>query len=111
MVAANYTSQVELLGAVLTQACSSERGFPPTSQKRHTMSCVLYVLVVFSMRKQKLGRVSLRVTTNNPNSPISSRLRFIRCACRTFRHKMRIRVASFDRSLPQMPGALAITYM
>lgn len=111
MVATNYTNHVQLLGAVLTQACSSQRGFPFTSRKRRTMSCVLYVLVVFSMRKQNLGRVALRVTTNNPNSPISSRLRFIRCACRAFRHKMRIRAASFNRSLPQMPGALAITYM
>jgi hypothetical protein len=69
------------------------------------------MLVAFSLRRRNLGRRNLRVGTDNPNSPISSRLRFCAYRVAMFRSKMRARLSSVLPALHHKQGCLAITYM
>ena len=73
--------------------------------------CVIFMLVAFSLRRRNLGRRNLRVGTDNPNSPNSSRLRYSASDATTFRSKMRARLSSVRPALLHKQGCLAITYM
>ncbi len=77
----------------------------------HSMRCVLYMLVAFSLRRRNLGRRDLRSVTENPNSPNSARLRFSNCGATAFRSRMRARLSSIHPILFHKQGCLAITYM
>jgi len=81
-------------------------------RRMHTsMKCVVYMLVAFSMRRRNVGRRNLRVGTDNPNSPQSSRLRYFGYSAAAFRSKMRARLSSVRPALLHKQGCLAITYM
>src|SRR5262245_59431321 len=85
-------------------------GYGP--RRIHTsIRCVIYMVVAFSLRRRNLGRRNLRVGTDNPNSPNSSRLRFSSYSAAAFRSKLRARLSSLRPALLHKQGCLAITYM
>lgn len=89
----------------------SKYGAFSSRQVRNNMRCVLYLLVAFSLRRQKLGRRNLRPAPNNPNSENSPRLRSAAFASRTFRSKMSALMASLSLAFPHTRGYRSITYM
>ena len=76
-----------------------------------SLRCVLYMVVAISMRRRNVGRRNLRTAPDNPNTPNSSRLRFVSYSASAFRCRMRI---AFTRAIfPSLDkrGAPSITYM